>query len=102
MLPTPAQLTEAMKQLFATGGEQAREPLVFFVAGSVRLLIRESVLSGAQAMPSAPWRIPAAEFESDAVRAGVRALGDRCTRNPAVPQDMKTLRLPGLEKTDAR
>jgi DNA invertase Pin-like site-specific DNA recombinase len=71
-------------------------------ASSVRLLIRGSVLSGTQAMPSAPWRIPAAELESDAVRAGVQALGDRCTRNPEVLQDMKTLRLPGLERRDAQ
>lgn len=69
---------------------------------SVYRLIREGVILGTQAMPSAPWRIPAAELDSDAVRAGVRALGDRCTRNPAVLQDMKSLRLPGFERKDAQ
>jgi hypothetical protein len=69
---------------------------------SVCRLIREGVILGTQAMPSAPWRIPAADLDSDAVRAGVRALGDRCTRNPAVLQDMKSLRLPGFERKDAQ
>jgi len=63
---------------------------------SVRRLIREGVLPGVQAMRSAPWRIPAAALESDAVKAGVRDLINRRTRNVAALQDRKTLRLPGV------
>lgn len=63
---------------------------------SVRTLIRDGVLSGAQAMPSAPWRIPAAELDTEAVRTGVTDIVQRRTRNAAILEDMKTLRLPGI------
>lgn len=63
---------------------------------SVRRLIRERVLPGTQAMPSAPWRIPASSLDNETVAAAVQALGERCTRNPTVLQDIKTLRLPGF------
>ena len=54
-------------------------------SSSVRILIREGALSGAQA-----------------VKAGVRALRDRGSRNPAVLEDMKALRLPGFDRKDAQ
>jgi hypothetical protein len=63
---------------------------------SVRRLIREGVLQGTQAMPSAPWRVPAAALDSAAVKAGVRDLINRRPRNFAMLQDKKTLRLPGV------
>ena len=63
---------------------------------SVHRLIRQGVLPGGQAMPKAPWRIPAAALDSEAVRTGMRDIADRRTRNPAVLEDMKTLRLPGV------
>jgi hypothetical protein len=69
---------------------------------SVRRLIRERVLPGTQAMPSAPWRIPASSLDNETVAAAVQALSERCTRNPAVLQDIKTLRLPGFERKDAQ
>jgi hypothetical protein len=63
---------------------------------SVQQLIREGVLPGVQAMPKAPWRIPATELDSEVVRAGVRGIHDRRPRNFAILQDNKTLRLPGV------
>jgi hypothetical protein len=63
---------------------------------SVRRLMREGVLPGSQGMPSAPWRVPAAALESDAVKAGVRDLIHRRPTNFASLQDKKTLKLPGL------
>jgi len=65
---------------------------------SVRDLIREGVLHGIQAMPSAPWRIPVAELDTEAVRLGVLRVVDRRPRNFAKLQDKKTLRLPGLTR----
>lgn len=64
--------------------------------GSVKRLIREGVLPATQLMPSAPWQIPAAALDSDAVKIGVRAVMERRPRNFNVLQDMKTLRLPGF------
>lgn len=63
---------------------------------AVRVLIRDGVLPGVQAMPSAPWRIPASELGSEAVRLGVQGVLERRTRNAAILADMKTLRLPGI------
>ncbi|HME68618.1 MAG TPA: recombinase family protein [Myxococcota bacterium] len=64
--------------------------------GSVYRLIREGVLPASQLMPSAPWEIPVAAIESDAVRIGVRGVVDRRPRNFAKLQDTHTLRLPGM------
>jgi len=65
-------------------------------ARSVHLLIREGVISGVQAMPSAPWRILAAELDSETVRLAVRHIGQRRPRNTAGFKDENTLRLPGV------
>jgi hypothetical protein len=40
--------------------------------GSMKCLIRSGVLAATQLMPSAPWQIPAAALDTDAVRVGVR------------------------------
>jgi hypothetical protein len=64
--------------------------------GSVHRLIREKVLPATQVMPSAPWQIPVASLETEAVRIGVQSVIDRRPRNAAVLQDEKTLRLPGV------
>jgi hypothetical protein len=40
--------------------------------GSVQKLIREGVLPATQLMPSAPWQVPIAALESEAVKTGVR------------------------------
>ncbi len=66
------------------------------VAKSVRRLIREGVIPGVQAMPSAPWRISAAKLESEAVKVGVRNIGARRRRNTGILKDKHALRLPGF------
>ena len=63
---------------------------------SVRQLIGEGVIPGVQAMPSAPWRISAAELQSEAVRAGVENIVHRRPRNIGVFNDKNMLRLPGV------
>ena len=63
--------------------------------GSVSRLIREGVLPASQVMPSAPWQIPVAALDSEAVRIGVLGFVERRTRNYTIPQDTMTLRLPG-------
>jgi excisionase family DNA binding protein len=64
--------------------------------GSVKRLIQEGTLPGSQVMPSAPWRIPVAALETEAVRQGVRRVMNRRPSNFAAMQDTKTLRLPGV------
>ena len=63
---------------------------------TVRHLIRDGVIRGVQAMPLAPWRISAAELDSDSVRLGVRSISQRRPRNTPVFTDKKTLALPGV------
>lgn len=64
--------------------------------GSVKRLIREGVLPATQLMPSAPWQIPLAVLDTEAVKIGVRAVIERRPRNFNVLQDSKNLRLPGF------
>jgi DNA invertase Pin-like site-specific DNA recombinase len=64
--------------------------------GSVHRLIREGVLPATQLMPSAPWQIPVAALDSEAVAAGLRAVKQRRPSNFKALQDVKTLKLPGL------
>ncbi len=64
--------------------------------GSVLRLIREAVLPATQLMPSAPWQVPVAAFETEAVRIGVRDVVERRPRNFKALQDVKTLKLPGF------
>jgi DNA invertase Pin-like site-specific DNA recombinase len=64
--------------------------------GSVLRLIRDGVLPATQLMPSAPWKVPVASLDSEAVKIGVRGVIDRRPRNLAVLQDEKTLKLPGF------
>lgn len=56
--------------------DEAARRLEICVA-SVHRLIRDGVLPAEQIMPSAPWQIPVAELESDAVRIGVRDVIER-------------------------
>lgn len=65
--------------------------------GSVHRLIRASVLPATQLMPSAPWQVPTAALETEAVKIGVRAIIERRPRNFLKLQDNKTLKLPGFE-----
>jgi len=54
------------------------------------------VITGSQAMPLAPWRIPQAQLNNEAVRLGVRNIIGRRPRITAVSKDEITLRLPGI------
>ena len=64
--------------------------------GSVHRLIREGILPATQLMHSAPWQVPMAALESEAVQAGVRSIKARRPSNFPSLQDVKTLRLPGF------
>ena len=62
----------------------------------VRRLIAEKILPASQVVICAPWQIPAASLDSEAVKIGVRKVIARRPNNFAVLQDQKTLTLPGL------
>jgi len=64
--------------------------------GSVQKLIRQGELPATQLMPSAPWQIPLAALESEAVKTGVLEIAKRRPRKPKHKQDNRTLQLPGL------
>jgi len=64
--------------------------------GSVHRLIRSGVLPATQLMPSAPWQVPVAALDSEAVRIGVQEIIDRRPRNFVDLQDEMTLKLPGF------
>lgn len=64
--------------------------------GSVKRLIKDGVLPATQLMPSAPWQVPVAALDSDAVKIGVRAVVERRPRNFSTLQENKSLRLPGF------
>jgi len=64
--------------------------------GSVQKLIRARVLPATQLLPSAPWQIPVAALDTEAVKIGVREIVRRRPRNYRVLQDVKTLALPGF------
>jgi hypothetical protein len=64
--------------------------------GSVHKLIREGVLPATQLLPSAPWEIPVAALDTEAVKTGVQGVVGRRPRNYRVLQDVKILALPGM------
>jgi hypothetical protein len=64
--------------------------------GSVLRLIREGILPAQQLMPSAPWQVPEAALDTEAVKIGVRAVVERRPRNLEALQDEMTLKLPGF------
>lgn len=64
--------------------------------GSVLRLIREGILAGKQLMPSAPWQVPVAALDTEAVKIGLRAIAERRPRNFEVLQVENTPQLPGL------
>jgi hypothetical protein len=65
--------------------------------GSVLRLIREGILPAKQLMSSAPWQVPVAALDTEAVKIGVRAVVERRPRNFEVYQDERTLKLPGFQ-----
>lgn len=70
--------------------------------GSIHRLIREGVLSATQLMPSAPWEIPLAALDSEAVRIGVQGIIQRRPRNTAFQRDRLTPNLPGMDPKEAQ
>jgi DNA invertase Pin-like site-specific DNA recombinase len=64
--------------------------------GSVYRLIREGLLPATQLMHSAPWEIPLAALETDAVKIGVRKIIARRPQKAAVYQEKRSLKLPGF------
>ena len=63
---------------------------------SVLRLIREGTLPAEQAMPYAPWKIPADALASAPVIAGLRRVRERRPKNLLGYQRDATMRLPGL------
>src|SRR5262249_17924322 len=63
---------------------------------SVHKLIRKGVLPATQPMHSAPWQIPVAPLETEAVTTGVRDIVGRRPKFYKRFREDKTLRLPGL------
>jgi hypothetical protein len=59
-------------------------------------LIREGILPATQFMPSAPWQVPVAALDSEAVQIGVRAVKERRLHNRASSPYENTPNLPGL------
>ena len=64
--------------------------------GSVHLLIRQGVLPATQLMPSAPWKVPVAALDTEAVKTGVRAIIARRPKNYPDLQALTTPKLLGL------
>jgi hypothetical protein len=64
--------------------------------GSVMRLIADGSLPAIQAVPGAPWEIPAAALTAASVRQGVREIQNRRPKTPQQYQDAKALRLPLL------
>ena len=64
--------------------------------GSVHKLIRKGLLPATQLMTSAPWQIPVAALDTQAVRIGVREIVGRRPKFYQRFQQDKTLWLPGL------
>ncbi len=64
--------------------------------GSVQKLIRLGILPATQLLPSAPWQIPVAALETEAVKTGVREIIGRRPKYYRRYQEDKTLKLPGF------
>ena len=62
--------------------------------GSVMKLIGNGTLPATQAIPGAPWEIPAAALANKTVRQGVQEIQKRRPKTPQQYQDAKALRLP--------
>ena len=63
---------------------------------SVHRLIQRGILPATQLVPSAPWHIPAAALDTDAVRTGVNEVKARRPKNLIEYQRDGGMRLPGL------
>jgi hypothetical protein len=63
---------------------------------SVHRLIQRGTLPATQLVPSAPWHIPVAALDTDAIRTGVNEIKARCPKNLIAYQRDETMQLPGL------
>lgn len=99
-LGIPAYDPDAARVATISVDETARR--LGIAVGSVLRLIRSGCIPATQLMDSAPWQVPVAVLDSDAVRIGVREIVSRRPSNFAALHDVKTLRLPGLEREDAQ
>jgi excisionase family DNA binding protein len=63
---------------------------------SVLRLIQRGVLPATQLVPSAPWHIPIAALDTDAVRTGVNEIKARRPKNLVDYHRDEMMRLPGL------
>jgi DNA invertase Pin-like site-specific DNA recombinase len=63
---------------------------------SVHRLIREGVLPATQLMPSAPWQVPVAAFDTEALRIGLQAIIARRPIQTPRKTEEATLRFPGF------
>ena len=64
--------------------------------GSVYRLISEGSIPAVQLMPSAPWQIPVAALDSQAVKTGLQRIADRRPRKVSDYQAERILKLPGF------
>ena len=64
--------------------------------GSVHRLIRQGVLPATQLMFSAPWQIPVAALDTEAVRLGAQEIAGRRPKFYKKYQEDRSLKLPGL------
>jgi len=64
---------------------------------SIHHLMREGILPATQLMPSAPWQVPVAALDSEAVREGVRDIKEQRPPHFKARQEAdKSLKLPGF------
>lgn len=84
----------AVSEEIITVDEAARRLKI--CVGSVYRLIREGSLPAVQLMHSAPWQIPAAALNSQAVKTGVQGIAKRRPRKAIDFQKERALKLPGF------
>jgi hypothetical protein len=90
-----AAFDPASRSIETISAEQTAARLGICV-GSVQKLIRKGILPATQLMFSAPWQIPVAALESEAVRKGAREIVERRPIFYKRFQEDKSLKLPGL------
>ncbi|MEI7609759.1 MAG: recombinase family protein [Rhodospirillaceae bacterium] len=90
-----APFDPVLRQEETVSADQAATRLGICV-GSVHKLIRQGILPATQLMASAPWQIPVAALETEAVTAGARAIAARRPKYYKRFQEDKTLKLPGF------
>jgi DNA invertase Pin-like site-specific DNA recombinase len=93
-LGLPAFDPDASRPKTVSADEAAH--LLSISIGSLHRLIGAGILPATQLFPSAPWQIPVAALDTEAVRIGVQRVMARRPRNSLILKDIATLRLPGF------